>query len=286
MISETAEQPRKRLRALASLGLGDEEWVALAGQGAVIADRSGPGKGRHKLRFRLEGRQRVRYLGGAGEFVEQVRQELAVLQQPTQARRHRCRLLRGARACLRETKQQAEPVFAQYGYRFRGREIRRVRRRQSGEQNRDRRTLDTQWRTTSMEGFSNERRGSGDGIDGNKNTAGRGGGDQFQEELNELRQSAREKTEPMQKVARCAAADLLEVASLIGDAIKDEFKARRPDFREARDTMPTIKGWSSLHRQAYRFAKLDHEYSKAKMGDGSDAQPVLPEQAEKRGSDT
>lgn len=137
-----------------------------------------------------------------------------------------------------------------------------------------------------MEGFSNERRGSGDGIDGNKNTAGRGGGDQFQEELNELRQSAREKTEPMQKVARCAAADLLEVASLIGDAIKDEFKARRPDFREARDTMPTIKGWSSLHRQAYRFAKLDHEYSKAKMGDGSDAQPVLPEQAEKRGSDT
>ena len=117
--------------------------------------------------------------------------------------------------------------------------------------------------------------------DTKKRPAGKPENDQLLQHLNELRLSSLKKSDPMQKLALGAVADLMQVAGAIGDAIKDEFDEHRPNLREVQEALPTIKGWTSLHRQAYRYAKLDSDSSKTKAGDTNHGPSALQTQAEK-----
>jgi hypothetical protein len=111
--------------ALTALGLDREQLVALARQGNLHAERSGAGRCYWKLRFRVAGRQCVRYIGNHPGFVDQVRGELMRLQAPAKSRHHLRRLVRTANECLRKTQEQLKPFLPLAGRCFHGREIRR-----------------------------------------------------------------------------------------------------------------------------------------------------------------
>lgn len=132
-----------------------------------------------------------------------------------------------------------------------------------------------------MDDFSAQTSGPFTKNDTKKRPARKPENDQLRQHLNELRLSSQEKTDPMQKVALGAIADLMQVAGVIGDAIKNEFENHQPNLREAQDALPTIKGWTSLHRQAYRYAKLACDSSKTEVGDANQGPSASPNQAEK-----
>jgi hypothetical protein len=111
--------------ALASLALGKEHLAALAKQGNLRADHSSPGRRYYKLRFRMNSKQCVRYVGNNPKFVDQVQRELIRLQATTKSRQQLHRLIREANECLRRTKHQLKPLLLLAGRHFHGREIRR-----------------------------------------------------------------------------------------------------------------------------------------------------------------
>lgn len=110
---------------LASLGLSPTERKDLTQQGFVSEEQRGRRK-YHKLRFRSEGRQVVRYIGNA-QRAARVRAELEMLQQPSKAQRELKARVQQAGKLLRESKQALEPVLEAYGFRFHGYAIRRPR---------------------------------------------------------------------------------------------------------------------------------------------------------------
>lgn len=113
--------------ALAVLGFSDEEISALAHQGFISTERRGNGRVYYKLRYRMDGEQRVKYLGKDSEFVERVRRELASLQEDTRARRELGRLVREAKQGIRIAKARLEPLLHEAGFVFHGLSIRRPR---------------------------------------------------------------------------------------------------------------------------------------------------------------
>ena len=112
--------------ALAMLGLSNDELAALTKQGFISAEMRGRGL-RYKLRFRVDGKQRVRCLGMASAFVEQVRAEVGQLQHRTRLRRELGDLMRASRRRLRAAKQQLRPLLRKAGYAFHGMAVRRFR---------------------------------------------------------------------------------------------------------------------------------------------------------------
>ena len=83
-----------------------------------------------KLRFRMNGRQRVKYLGVDARFANQVEQELGQLQQKRHDDRQLKRLNREASELLRSCKLYLEPLINAVGLRFHGLAIRQpIRRR-------------------------------------------------------------------------------------------------------------------------------------------------------------
>jgi hypothetical protein len=79
----------------------------------------------YKLRFRVAGRQRVRYLGTDAAAAAAIARELAGLHvQRWLARRGRC-LRRQARRLLRQARHRLGPLLLARGYRFHGLTIRR-----------------------------------------------------------------------------------------------------------------------------------------------------------------
>jgi len=112
--------------ALASLNISLEQLSALARQGFVARD--GRGSHRYKLRFRINRRQMVRYIGG-GNQAQEVKQELAALQAPTRLDRKLQRLRKIAAQQLRQGKQRLQPLLAKHGYHFHGLAIRQTRSR-------------------------------------------------------------------------------------------------------------------------------------------------------------
>lgn len=103
-----------------------KEYEALKEQGFVSIDRRGK---RHiyKLRFRYEGRQRVRYLGMCEKKAEAIRRELADLQQPHKSRLMIARLSNQACELMRRTKKDLAPLLEAAGYHYHGYEIRRTK---------------------------------------------------------------------------------------------------------------------------------------------------------------
>ena len=111
--------------ALGQLRLDAHDLEALTDQGFITAETRGQST-RHKLRFRRQGRQVVRYLPQA--LVENIRAELAKLQAPRRDRARRAAVCRKARLVLRAVRDLA-PLLEAEGYYLHGRDYRKTRSR-------------------------------------------------------------------------------------------------------------------------------------------------------------
>ena len=112
---------------LAELGLGSAEAAALTRPGLASSEIRGRGEMAFKLRFRLDGRQRVKYLDE-----DRARRLEQTLNEVQRARRKALALgclNREAPTLFREGKRRIEPWLGAGGYRFHGQAIRRPRRR-------------------------------------------------------------------------------------------------------------------------------------------------------------
>lgn len=115
------------LPALAALGLSANEIDALSYQGTICREARLPDRTYAKLRYRIDGKQRVKYLGRDEAFVSMVEKELAALQARSQAHRELVRLAQEAEALLRSLKPRLESLLNEHGYVFHGRAIRKPR---------------------------------------------------------------------------------------------------------------------------------------------------------------
>ena len=126
-MQNTAEEYLSDCQGLSRLKLSADEIEELKSQGFVAEERRGKTV-YFKLRFRLQGRQRVKYLGRDVAFVNMIRQELAVIQTPRRTLQHVERCGQHARTSLRQMKSELTPMLASYGYHFHGMAIRKTRR--------------------------------------------------------------------------------------------------------------------------------------------------------------
>ena len=113
-------EPSPPPQGLAQLGLSALALSALARQGFVTSEYRGERGPFFKLRFRLQGRQQVKYLGKDPHVAQQIAQELRVLQAPRQLDRELQQLAREARATLRKVKQDLAPLVGAIGRSFHG----------------------------------------------------------------------------------------------------------------------------------------------------------------------
>ena len=115
-------RPSTRLvpvHTLADLELTAVEHAALARQGSVAAETRGPSR-YYKLRFRVEGRQQVRYLGKDPSVAKAIARELKSWQTGRQLGVVLGRLAKRARARLRAARAQLAPLLEQDGLWFHG----------------------------------------------------------------------------------------------------------------------------------------------------------------------
>jgi hypothetical protein len=113
--------PKVAYPILNRLTRGDEELSALARQGFLRREQRGK-KTIFRLRFRLHGRQYVRYV--SREDAEALEAELEVLQSLVRARRRLARLAALTRQALRHRKLALAPLLDERGLRFHGHHIR------------------------------------------------------------------------------------------------------------------------------------------------------------------
>ena len=123
----TDASPLGRYPVLAALRLDDSDLEVLSRQGSICRDNRGD-RVYHKLRFRRDGRQVVRYIGSA-ERATAVDRELSELQSEATAFRELNAVVNIANKMLRDSKTQLEPLLASHGLAFHGRSIRRPRKR-------------------------------------------------------------------------------------------------------------------------------------------------------------
>ena len=124
---EVAMHLTPRASGLAALGLTSGELLAIAQQGFVSTEhrsRRGP---YYKLRFRMRGRQVVRYLGRNPAVAEQVRQEVSALQAGRRRAKELKRATREAWSTLRRVKRDLQVPMAAAGYAFHGLNLRKKR---------------------------------------------------------------------------------------------------------------------------------------------------------------
>lgn len=119
---------------LGRLGLSPEQLDALARQGFLAQEDRGGKKPVYKLRFRLHGRQIVKYVGTDPGFVAEVRQDLLALQQAHRQARELQKLMHEANLVLRSSKCSLQPALAAAGWRFHGYAVRRARARREPNQ--------------------------------------------------------------------------------------------------------------------------------------------------------
>jgi len=109
------------------LGLTPEELDSLRRQGFVASERRGPACIVFKLRFRMGGRQVVRYLGTDRDWADTVRRALSAWQSPQHAQRLLRQTERDSRRLLRSVKLRLIQAVEAAGLKFHGRQIRRPR---------------------------------------------------------------------------------------------------------------------------------------------------------------
>ncbi|HUE73795.1 MAG TPA: hypothetical protein VMP01_23145 [Pirellulaceae bacterium] len=112
--------------AIAVLDLSADEIQSLVRQGFVSREARN-GTNVYKLRFRHQGRQRVRSLGSNPQRAADVRAALAELQNGRKWELRSRRRIRQARQLQREIKQRLLACVTAAGFRFHGRTIRRPR---------------------------------------------------------------------------------------------------------------------------------------------------------------
>jgi len=97
-------------------------------KGYLTPDDRGHGHaGYWRLRFRLGGVARAVYLGRDISLIEQVRHELAELQQEHVRDRRVDRLVRHGNKLVRTTKRRLEPALKQLGFHYHGDALRKIR---------------------------------------------------------------------------------------------------------------------------------------------------------------
>ena len=112
---------------LTQIDLTPQEMLALRRQGSVCVEARSRNCTVYKLRFRMAGRQQVRYLGTDPLFAAAVREELRLLRRAQVAERELRTLAGEARKRLRQSKARLLPIVEQSGYAFHGLSIRRPR---------------------------------------------------------------------------------------------------------------------------------------------------------------
>jgi hypothetical protein len=112
--------------ALKRLRLDADEIAALSQQGSVATERRGQ-REISKLRFRRDGKQHVRYIGGADQAAI-VQIEIAALQSGRRLGRELLRMSRTAKLALQASRAQLEPLLREEGLYFHGYTIRKRRR--------------------------------------------------------------------------------------------------------------------------------------------------------------
>jgi hypothetical protein len=129
MTNSTNQLPDDHLLAdfpiLASLRLDSEDIAAIADQGFISKDHRG-NRTYDKLRFRRDGRQRVRYIGDAAR-ASAVEEELKILQRPLQLRRRMAELTRSVTGELRTAREKLQPLAESQGYCYHGHALRKRR---------------------------------------------------------------------------------------------------------------------------------------------------------------
>lgn len=127
MSTQRIEQPSRGRAAqtvFMRLGLTSEELRALKRQGFVSQEARSKHTTVFKLRFRLNGRQNVRYLGTDPEQARLIKEELRQLQRARQIDAQLRTLTDEARRVLRAGPEQLESLVRQAGFMFHGRMIR------------------------------------------------------------------------------------------------------------------------------------------------------------------
>ena len=111
----------------AQVGLTPEEIAQVKLQGFVSREQRGTNTTVFKLRYRLDGRQRTKYLGTDVDRAIIIEQQLKKLQSARELNKKLRALNRKAAQLLRKIKPRLEPLVAQMGLRFHGRVLRRSR---------------------------------------------------------------------------------------------------------------------------------------------------------------
>jgi hypothetical protein len=106
------------------LTLSDEELVVLTRQGFITSERRGR-KTLFRLRYRVHGRQRVRYV--SPRDASALEAELGKLQKRVRARRRLNVLAALARQVLRQRRSTLAPLLESRGCHFHGYQVRRYR---------------------------------------------------------------------------------------------------------------------------------------------------------------
>jgi len=111
--------------ALLRLGIEPAHFPNLAVQGFLSTEDRGGKRPIVKLRYRVGGRQVVKYVGTDPKVIRSVRDDLRRLQHDHRQDRDLRRLARVARALLRHAKRQLGPLLAAHGWTFHGYAIRK-----------------------------------------------------------------------------------------------------------------------------------------------------------------
>lgn len=122
--SSPAQGPQEE-SLLRGLRLTADDLETLRRRGSVHLERRGK-QIIGKLRFRRQGRQYVRYLGGE-DTARRFQEELTRWQAASRKARQLVGLAKAARAALRASKQTLAPYLEPNGYRFHGLAMRRRR---------------------------------------------------------------------------------------------------------------------------------------------------------------
>ncbi len=111
---------------LDQLKLTPAQMMAVAATGYLVTDDRNR-RTYFKLRYRMSGRQKVKYIGANVEKAAKIQAELRLLQQRRNAERNLRRLNERARAHLKAMKRKLEPTLQEFGLTFHGLAVRRPR---------------------------------------------------------------------------------------------------------------------------------------------------------------
>jgi hypothetical protein len=125
---DTSARRETAQRCLAEHGLSAADQAALARQGFISREIRGRRSAIYKLRFRVDGRQRVHYLGTDVGGVRRVEEALRELQEDRRLELALARSHHELAQLFRESRRRLAAPLAAAGFRFHGRAFRRPRR--------------------------------------------------------------------------------------------------------------------------------------------------------------